>query len=62
MDAIVTKAKRPAGKAVTGQMPSDKLDLTIIKADYRAQPRENLITDVVRSYAFARASHRRNRQ
>lgn len=53
MDAIVTKAKRPTGKAVNGKISIENLPLSKIRADHRAQPRENLITDVVQSYAEA---------
>jgi hypothetical protein len=34
-------------------MPIENLPLSKIRADHRAQPRENLITDVVQSYAEA---------
>lgn len=41
------------GKKVTGNVSSENLPLSKIKADHRAQPRENLITDVVQTYAEA---------
>jgi hypothetical protein len=40
-------------KAVNGRNSIENLQLGKIKADFRAQPRENLITDVVQSYAEA---------
>lgn len=51
--AEVSREKKAAGKAVTIKIYSENLPLSQIKADHRAQPRENLITDVVQSYAEA---------
>ncbi len=53
--AAVKQLKKPAGGGVTAEFRSENLDIALIRADNRAQPRESLSTDTTQAYADAMA-------
>lgn len=55
MAAVKEKHQNVSGGNVTAEFRSETLELSSIRCDQRAQPREHLITDITHAYAEAMA-------